>query len=550
MPQIVDQFGKPIMRKTLDVPQTARLVHLHREVAQHPTRGLTPAGLNAILERAEHGDPLAQHELMRDMEERDGHVFSELSKRKRAVIKLPWDIVPPRNPSRQEEAACAYVKELLLDMHDLEDWMFDALDAIAHGFAALEFEWQRVGGHWLVVQCHHRPQSWFHFDRATRTHLRLRDASHEGQALRPFGWMVHVHKAISGYTVRSGLGRVLLWPYLFKHFSVGDLAEFLDIYGLPLRIGKYPGNASDQEKATLWRAVAGIGHNAAGIIPASMAIEFEEAARGSEKPFEAMIRWCEQTQSRAILGSTLTSTGEATGLGSGVAQIHNEVRLDIRDSDCKQLAGTITRCLIYPLLAINLGWEDFHRCPRMVFDTTQGEDIHTYAQALPQLVHIGMKIPAQWAHERLRIPQPASQDEAVLCLPQPVQPQAGTAASQAALRTQTAVAAPAAAPAEGFGDQAVLDAALRQQATVLGAQAAQWLAPTLEALRGAQGSQQALAMLDAAMQGMQGMQDRPHDAPQGGTLHPDAALLGQALAQTLFVADVLGQDAVRQEVLA
>ena len=47
------------------------------------------------------------------MEERDGHVFSELSKRKRAVIKLPWDIVPPRNPSKEEEEASAYAKELL-----------------------------------------------------------------------------------------------------------------------------------------------------------------------------------------------------------------------------------------------------------------------------------------------------------------------------------------------------------------------------------------------------------------------------------------------------
>ncbi|WP_308197178.1 phage portal protein family protein, partial [Achromobacter xylosoxidans] len=39
----------------------------------------------------------------------------------------------------------------------------------------------------------------------------------------------------SGYIARTGLFRVLAWPWLFKNFAVRDLAEFLEIYGLPLR---------------------------------------------------------------------------------------------------------------------------------------------------------------------------------------------------------------------------------------------------------------------------------------------------------------------------
>ena len=533
MAQLLDQYGKPITLSELNEPQTARLIGLHREVAQHPSRGLTPAWLNSILERAETGDLLAQHELFRDMEERDGHVFSELSKRKRAVIKLPWDIVPPRNPSKEEEEASAYVKELLLDMTDLEDLMFDALDAIAHGFSPIEYEWERVGGDWTVVRFNHRPQTWMRFDRDTRTELRLRDNTLDGAPLRPFGWMMHVHKAMSGYTMRSGLGRVLVWPYLFKHFSVGDLAEFLDIYGLPLRIGKYPSNASPEEKATLWRAVAGIGHNAAGVIPSAMAIEFEEAAKGSEKPFEVMIKWCEQTQSKAILGSTLTSTTDATGLGSGVAEIHNEVRLDIRDSDCKQLAGTLTRDLIYPLLAINKGWADFRRCPRLVFDVTEGEDIKVYADALPKLVGIGMKIPTQWAHERLRIPQPASEKEAILATsattpasdeaPAPKTKKANAkAALLAALRDETEAGTE-------FADQAAIDGALEELSAVLQPQAAAWLKPALNALTRATGPEEALALLAS---------ENPLT---------DDALLVDAIARALFVSELVGADAVRQE---
>lgn len=410
---LVDQNGQPFRQSELATPQTsssAQLVQLHRDLASHPARGLTPARLNTILEEAEQGSLIAQHDLFRDIEERDGHVFAELSKRKRAVIKLNWDIVPPRNATRAEEDLAAYVKELIQDMSDFEDMQFDALDGIGHGFAALELQWQRIGSDWTVQCATHRPQSWFQLDPDTRNELRLRDHSAGGAQLQPFGWLLHIHRAMSGYTARAGLARVLVWPYLFKHFSVGDLAEFLDIYGLPLRIGKFPSQATDAEKATLWRAVAGIGHNAAGIIPASMAIEFQEAAKGSEKPFQAMIEWCEKTQSKAITGSTLGMDTGRGGIGEGLSNIQNEIRLDIRDSDCKQLAGTLTRSLIYPLLAINKGWSDIRRCPRFVYDTLEAEDLKTYSDSLPKLVAIGMQIPAQWAHEKLRIPQPTANE--------------------------------------------------------------------------------------------------------------------------------------------
>ena len=390
------------------------------------------------------------------------------------VIKLDWDIVPPRNPSKEEEDAAAYVKELLLDLPDFESLLLDCLDGIGHGFAALELEWMRLGNEWTIGCAHHRPQSWFQTDTETRTHLRLRDATPDGVELQPFGWILHIHRAMSGYPARMGLGRVLVWPYIFKAFSVGDLAEFLDIYGMPLRVGKYPKEASEKEKAALWQAVAGIGHNAAGIIPQTMQVEFEEAAKGGEKPFEMMIGWCERSESKAILGSTLTSDAAPTGLGSSLAEIHNEVRLDIRDSDCKQLAATITRHLIYPLLALNKGWADVRRCPRLVFDTAQAADLKLFADSLPKLVENGMRIPVQWAHERLRIPMAAEGDEVLApaakpAKEDPAKPKAKLSAAFAALSAK-------------FPDQEALDAALEGLAPGMQALTQQWLKPALAAL--------------------------------------------------------------------
>ena len=531
MLKLVDEFGQPLDRAALEQPQTAQLAMLHRQVAGHPSRGINPARLNSILEAAERGDMIAQHELFRDMEERDGHIFSELSKRKRAVIKLNWDIVPPRNPSKEEEDLTAYVKELLQDMSNFEDLQFDALDGIGHGFSALELQWQRVGSDWTIQCAHHRPQAWFQFDRETRTELRLRDNSPDGEKLQSFGWIVHVHRAMSGYTARSGLMRVLVWPYLFKHFSVGDLAEFLDIYGLPLRIGKFPSQATDAEKATLWRAVAGIGHNAAGIIPASMAIEFQEAAKGSEKPFEAMIKWCEETQSKAITGSTLgLRTGG--GMGEGLSNIQNEIRIDIRDSDCKQLASTITHSLIYPMLAINKGWADIRRCPRFVFDTLEAEDLKTYSDSLPKLVSIGMKIPTQWAHEKLRIPQPTDNEDVLA--PQAAQPAALPAdkpktATKAALAALAALSASKSDGKPAFADQDAIDGALADLDADLQPQVEAWLKPALEALAKASTAEAALELLAS---------ENP--------LVADSVLI-EAVARAMFIAELVGADSALQE---
>lgn len=404
---IVDINGNPLKSAALKEPQTAEVAWLKREFAAHPARGLTPSKLAQILEAAEQGDIRAQHELFLDMEEKDGHILAEMGKRKRALLTADWDVVPPRNASAAEKKLAGYLKELMQDIPNFEDVILDALDAIGHGFSCQEIEWEMIGNEWLPKSLTQRPQGWFQTDLDTRTQIRLRDLSLNGAELIPFGWVTHVHKAKSGYLARCGLHRGLAWPFLFKSYSVGDLAEFLEIYGLPLRLGKYQTGASEDEKTTLLRAVMSIGHDAAGIIPEGMSVEFQEAAKGTETPFEAMIAWCERTQSKLILGGTLTSQADGKSSTNALGNVHNEVRHDLVVSDAIQLAGTFTRDLLYPLLALNKGGvSDRRRLPKFQFVFDDTEDLKTLADALPQLVGVGMQIPAEWAHQRAGIPLP------------------------------------------------------------------------------------------------------------------------------------------------
>lgn len=455
---IVDIYGQPFTEPKDKEMQThddrAQIAGLYQHFSDHPSRGLTPTKLAGIMAEAERGNLVSQCELAEDMEEKDGHIFSELQKRRRALLGLDWQIVPPRNPSKAELADVAMLTELMEDRTDIENIVFNMSDGVLKSFANQELEWQTIEK-MRIPQCHWRDPAWFQTNPNDRNELRLRDGSYEGAELQPFGWISHKHGAKSGYVGRSALARVLAWPYLFKNFSVRDLAEFLEIYGLPLRLGKYPTGASEKEKATLLRAVMSIGHNAGGIIPRGMDIEFQEAAKGSSTPFEAMMAWCEKTQSKAILGGTLTSQADGKSSTNALGNVHNEVRQELRDSDAKQIAATLTRDLIYPMYALNgRSFSGPHRIPRFEFDLSEPEDIETYARFIPAIVKMGVPVPVSWITDKLQIPEPKD-GEAVLAM-QPAQPKE-QAPSQP---EQTALAALKAGLAHS--DQDELDQALEQ----------------------------------------------------------------------------------------
>lgn len=437
MVTILDQFGRPLQRQQITEPQTARYGDLHREFAGHPSRGLTPSKLAAILDSAEQGDVVAQYELFTDMEEKDAHILAELGKRRRAIVRLPWSIEPPPRATPAEKKAAERLTELLTEIPDIEDLIHDTTDAIGKGFACQEIEWHRVESMWVPKSVVHRPQTWFRLHRGYEQEIRLRDHSAEGEPLQAFGWITHVHRASSGYIERAALFRALVWPYLFKNYSVGDLAEFLEIYGIPLRVGKYPPGASEKEKLTLLRALQAIGHNAAGIMPDGMLMEFHDAATGDPDAFMAMIDWCERCQSKAILGATLTSQADRGSNTNALGNVHNEVRTDLRDGDARQVQSTLTRDLLYPIAALNGLADSVRRCPRLVFDTGEAEDIKVFAESLPPLVDAGLEVPQSWARMKLRIPEPANGEPVLKGRAATPEPPPGRAALTAQPATNT-----------------------------------------------------------------------------------------------------------------
>lgn len=399
-----DDETEPTQTDDAEVTATGRVLD------DHPSAKITPSKLKQILDDAENGDIQAQHQLFMDIEEQDSSIAANIMTRKRSVLTLDWRIVEPRNATPAEEKLQAEIDELFYQYPNLEDLFMDLMDAVGHGFSALEIQWAQVDGKWVPKGFKPCPQSWFKLDKDDSLLLRT-PANQMGEPLRPFGWVVHRHKSRSTQLARDGLYRTLAWLYMYKHYSVRDFAEFLELYGMPIRIGKYGAGATNAEKRTLLRALAEIGHNAAGIMPESMQIELHNVANAGaasgNNPFLQMVDWCEKSIARLILGQTLTSGADGKISTNALGNVHNEVRRDLMISDAKQIAQTITQQIILPYLQINVDPNIApHRVPYFEFDTKEYEDLSVFADAIPKLTGIGVQISESWVRDKLGIPEP------------------------------------------------------------------------------------------------------------------------------------------------
>lgn len=410
---IVDQFGLPITRE-MQTEETENLSRIAQSAPDPVASGLTPKKLATLVQSAHDGDLTAISDLGHELETKNGHIFAEISKRKRSITLLDWKLKPPKNASPEEERDTEMLEEVLKDADWMNEMLFNALDAILNGFSCQELKWETEGDIIMPSDVIWRPQSMFTVNPKNRNDLMINDGSMSGTPLRKFGWIQHRAPAMSGYLGETTLTNVLAWPFIFASYPIRDMLEFLEIYGIPMRLGKYPAGATDKEKSTLLNAIMSIGHNAGGIIPQGMQIDFQQAAIGASAEFLNVIDWAEKMISKIILGGTLSSQADGATSTNALGTVHDGARIELRNSDIAMLEPTITRDLIIPLWMMNAkSFDNPRRYPRFEIDTSEPEDLAYYANALPQLANVGMKIPLDWAHDKLQIPK-AEEGEEVL----------------------------------------------------------------------------------------------------------------------------------------
>ncbi len=409
--QLLGPDGQPIRKDILTQEISAPTIASVRQVfAPDPSIGLTPQRLAQLLRAAEEGDAEDYLALAERMEEKDLHYNSVLGTRKRAVAQLDV-VVEPAGDSAEDEANAELVRNWLKRL-TLEDELFAILDAIGKGFSVNELVWETTEKDWQPKKICWVDPRWFEIDRVDGRTLRLR--GNEGPVpLDPYKFVVHNHVAKSGLPIRGGLARIAGWAYLFKNYAVKDWVSFAEIYGQPLRVGKYPPNATVDDRKTLLRAVANIGTDAAAIVPEGMLIEFVEGGSGAGGPdlYAKLCEFLDKQVSKGVLGQTLTTEVGSEGGSRATGQVHNEVRGDIRRSDKKQLAATLTEQIARPLVELNRGPQKAY--PAIKLMEPESHDPEKVVKIAGEAAKLGLRISKEDVLKKTGLKEAADDDDAI-----------------------------------------------------------------------------------------------------------------------------------------
>ncbi|HHT9137372.1 MAG TPA: DUF935 domain-containing protein [Candidatus Wunengus sp. YC60] len=409
--KLYDAWGNEIQPEKRPDERVLATASIRDRWSMYPSNGLTPQTLAAIFKEADQGNVWRQAELFEEMEEKDTHLFSILQTRRLAVTGLDFEVQPYSEDTRDQEIA-DFVSGVINDISDFEENLQDILDAIGKGYSVLELYWDIKDNQNIV-----RHLEWIHPKRVTwyntlTPRLLTEENPYNGVEMPPFKSMFHLHKARSGHPNRQGVLRTAAWMYLFKNYDIKDWVAFAEVFGMPLRLGKYESTASKEDKEALFEAVRSLGRDAAGVISKATEIEFVEAVKNSGREvYDVLADFCNSEMSKAILGQTLTTQQGESG-SYALGSVHNDVRADLTRSDCEMIAKTLRRDLIRPLVGYNFGWDA--PLPWFKFHYEEPEDLTAEAGQIKTLTEAGVKtIPVKWVHEKFNIPMPQNGEETI-----------------------------------------------------------------------------------------------------------------------------------------
>jgi len=326
--------------------------------------------------------------------ERDARVYATLRKRKQALLAFPYQI-DPASDSPADQAAAELVTQQLASMNFRETCL-DLQDAVLKGFAISEILWELVDGRPVIRQSLARDQRRFVFGQGRE--LRMRDWTNmwDGHEMPARKFIVHRVGGKDGSPYGHGLGSILFWLVLFKRQGLTFWLTFLDKFGSPTAVGKYPIGVDEEGQQKLLNSLFAIAQDAGIIIPNNVEIELLEAQRpGSVDAYERLARYIDEEITLAVLGETLsTSLGD---VGSQAAtSVHDGVRLELVQGDGELLAATLNDTLIRWIVEANL---PNAQPPKIKFLVDQEEDLTKRAQRDQIVQQMGFKPTLEYIQE-------------------------------------------------------------------------------------------------------------------------------------------------------
>ncbi len=195
-------------------------------------------------------------------------------------------------------------------------------------------------------------------------------------------------------------------PYvLYKRGCMGDWSQFSEIFGMPMRIGRYDG-FDDATRIALDNALEKAGSALSMSIPKNAEIEVIESKSTAQSSdlYKSLINVCDEQLSILILGQTET-TKSSQSSGYAQSKTHAETEDDINKDDREFLLSILETKFRHVFTQAGLPMENgvwmfesdqehISLSERVVIDTT--------------LKNAGLPIDDDYFYEKYNIPKPAN----------------------------------------------------------------------------------------------------------------------------------------------
>jgi phage gp29-like protein len=405
---ILDWAGRP-MKRTGSPSAGQVLVPSKSAWFDSLATDITPANIISYLNAADRGMLDKQAQLFDRMVDRDDRLQAVLETRKLAVTGVARDVLPAIPDDPRAEKAADLCRENLLDL--IDDPIGALLDGVPKGIACLEVIWEGSD----VVGLREIPQRLLRWSTPDLLELDYSGGSSkpDWRELEESKFVLYCPRNKPGSKERRGLLRSLSMLWVAKHWAMRDWAAFVEVFGMPMRVGVYPDNVSDEQRAILYEALQDLGTDSSALIPESVRIEFPKAIGGnggtSDVPMAGLVGYVDRSYAIRVLGQNLTTEG-VSGSGTLAGGAHENVRADYRKADARTVANAIEEDLFRPFVGYNLGWD--YPTPRLWFDVEDAQDDELRAKVYTELAKVpGMTFSRSQIREEFALREPIDDED-------------------------------------------------------------------------------------------------------------------------------------------
>lgn len=326
---------------------------------------------------------------------RDYQVKACRQQREHALIATEWGVEPGDN-SRAAQKAADRLADTLKRL-EWDDKTRKMLGAIFYGYSVAEVIWATDGQEIGIADLKVRSRARFGF--LPSGELRMRTASNmtKGESLPPAKfWAFACGSDHDDAPYGLGLAHYLYWPVFFKKNGLKFWLQFLEKFGQPTAVGKYPAGASDTEKNRLLQALASIQSSTAIRIPEGIQIELLEAKRAGVADYTTLYDRMNATISKVYLGHNASTESTPGKLGGKTPA--TQIRQDLVKADADLICGSFNRTVARWLTWYNDGPDVAP--PKVWRKTEQPDDLNAAAATDKTLFDMGFKPSLKYITDR------------------------------------------------------------------------------------------------------------------------------------------------------